>query len=244
MQPSVSGYIQGSVNIVSPSSFTVDGEIFYPLYIIGNVTGTNLITFGSEKETAFEPFPLDIQGTATPPVGIAPAITSANSTTFTVGTAGSFTVTATGFPTPSLSESPPPPSGVTFVDNHNGTATLAGTPAAGSAGIYPLTITAANGVAPNATQSFTLSVADVPTVTHLGPNNGPAAGGTSVTITGTNFAGATVVDFGTTAATDLHVVNNTTITATSPAGTGIVDVTVTTPGGKSTTSTNDRFTYT
>src|SRR5208283_2260037 len=103
-QTSVSGYIQGSVNIVSPSSFQVDGEIFYPLYIIGDVTGTNLITFGTEKATAFAPFPansvLDIQGTATPGL----AITSANNHTFTGGTAGSFTVTATGVPTPTLSE--------------------------------------------------------------------------------------------------------------------------------------------
>ena len=104
-ETSVSGYIQGSVNIVSPSSFTVVGEIFYPLYIIGNVTGTNLITFGSEKSTAFAPFPLDIQGTATPAPGL--AITSPNSTTFTVGTAGSFPVTATGVPTPTVIESTP-----------------------------------------------------------------------------------------------------------------------------------------
>ena len=47
---------------------------------------------------------------------------------------------------------------MTFVDNGDGTATLAGTPAAGTGGTYPLTITAANGVAPNATQSFTLTV--------------------------------------------------------------------------------------
>ena len=50
---------------------------------------------------------------------------------------------------------------MTFVDNGNGTATLSGTPAASTAGTYPLTITAANGVAPNATQSFTLTVAAV-----------------------------------------------------------------------------------
>ena len=43
-----------------------------------------------------------------------------DSTTFTVGTAGTFTVTATGFPTPTLSETGALPSGVTFVDNGNG----------------------------------------------------------------------------------------------------------------------------
>ena len=90
----------------------------------------------------------------------APAITSAATTTFTVGTAGTFTVTATGVPTPTLTETGALPGGVTFVDNHDGTATFAGTPAA--AGPFPLTITAANGVVPDATQTFTLTVAPAP----------------------------------------------------------------------------------
>ena len=47
---------------------------------------------------------------------------------------------------------------MTFVDNGNGTATLSGTPAAGTAGTYPLTITASNGVGSPANQSFTLTV--------------------------------------------------------------------------------------
>ena len=83
----------------------------------------------------------------------------------------------------------------------------------------------------------------VPTVTGLSPSSGPAAGGTLVTITGTNFTGATAVDFGTIAATNLTVVNDTEITTDSPAGTGVVDVTVTTPGGTSATSKADQFTY-
>ena len=48
------------------------------------------------------------------------------------GQAGSFTVTTKGFPTAALSESGTLPSGVTFTDNGNGTATLSGTPAAGT----------------------------------------------------------------------------------------------------------------
>ena len=75
-----------------------------------------------------------------------------------MGTPGTFTVTTTGFPTPTLTETGTLPAGVTFVDNGNGTATLAGTPAAGTAGTYPLTITATNSVS-SATQSFTLTVA-------------------------------------------------------------------------------------
>ena len=63
-----------------------------------------------------------------------------------------------------------------------------------------------------------------------------------MTITGTGFTGATAVDFGTTPATSFTVVSDTTITADSPAGTGTVDVTVTTPGGTSATSSADQFT--
>ena len=57
-----------------------------------------------------------------------------------------------------------------------------------------------------------------------------------MTITGTGFTGATAVDFGTTAATDVIVVNATTITADSPAGAGTVNVTVISPAGTSATS--------
>ena len=100
--------------------------------------------------------------TPAPPSLAAPEITSAASTTFTVGQAGSFTVTTTGTLPMSLSATPgvpPLPSGVTFRDNRYGTATLSGTPAAGTTGTYTFTITALNLVAPfTATQSFTLTV--------------------------------------------------------------------------------------
>ena len=77
--------------------------------------------------------------------------------------------------------------------------------------------------------------ATAPTVTAISPNSGPAAGGTSVSITGTNLSGATSVTIGGTAATGVTVVNSTTITATTPAGSaGTADVAVTTPGGTGT----------
>ena len=105
----------------------------------------------------------------------APAITSAEGTTFTTGTAGTFTVTTTGCPNPALSETGALPTGVTFVDNGNGTATLAGTPAAGSGGTYALTITAANGVLPDATQGFTLTVDQAPAITSATTRRSPSA---------------------------------------------------------------------
>ncbi len=91
----------------------------------------------------------------------APKITSASSTTFTVGKAGTFTLIATGFPAPTFSESGALPSGVTLLP----TGVLSGTPAAGTAGSYRVTITAQNAVTPNATQTFTLTVNQAPSIT-------------------------------------------------------------------------------
>ena len=82
-----------------------------------------------------------------------------------------------------------------------------------------------------------------PAVTSMSPTAGPAAGGTFVTITGTGFIGETGVDFGTTAATDVTVVTDTTLTAVSPAGSDVEDVTVLSSRGTSATSTADQFTY-
>jgi putative Ig domain-containing protein len=95
---------------------------------------------------------------------VAPAITSSATADFQVGTAGSFTVEATGGPTPSLSQTGELPDGVSFTDNGDGTASLAGMPAAGTDGTYPITIEASNGASPNAVQSFTLTVEPMPIV--------------------------------------------------------------------------------
>jgi hypothetical protein len=66
-----------------------------------------------------------------------------------------------------------------------------------------------------------------PTVISVTPNTGPTGGGTSVTITGTNFLNPSTVTFGGVAATNVVVVNATTITATTPAhAAGAVDVVV------------------
>jgi len=84
----------------------------------------------------------------------------------------------------------------------------------------------------------------VPTVTAVSPNSGPPAGGTIVTVTGTNFTGATSVHFGANLASPFTVDSATQITATAPAGaSGAVDVTVTTGGGTSPTSQADQYTY-
>jgi Putative Ig domain/PQQ-like domain len=87
----------------------------------------------------------------------APAITTADHVTFQVGAAGSFTVRAIGAPPPALSASGALPIGVHF---DPATGLLNGTPSL--AGTFPLQFTATNGIAPDATQSFSLTVIDAP----------------------------------------------------------------------------------
>jgi hypothetical protein len=65
-----------------------------------------------------------------------------------------------------------------------------------------------------------------PTVVSLNVTSGPAAGGTSVTVTGTNFMTGAEVVFGDSPATSVTVVSSTEITCDTPAGSGEVSVTV------------------
>jgi hypothetical protein len=124
----------------------------------------------------------------------------------------------------------------------NSATSITATSPAGT-GIVDVTVTTAGGTSPTSSaDQFTFSL-PVPTVTSVSPNVGPAGGGTSVTVTGTNFIGTTAVKFGTTAASSFTVNSATSITATSPPGTGTVDLTVTTPGGTSATGSGDQFSY-
>jgi len=133
------------------------------------------------------------QQTLTVTVQQAPSITSGSSATFTEGTAGTVTVATTGSPTATITEAGALPTGVTFTDNGDGTATLSGTPAAGTANTYPITITASNGVSPDASQSFTLTVSKAPAAPAITSDPDPTfvvgtAGTFSVTTTGNPVA--------------------------------------------------------
>jgi hypothetical protein len=97
-----------------------------------------------------------------------------------------------------------------------------------------------NGITLGAEKQFTTIA---PVVSSVSPAGGPAAGGTSVTITGSSLTGASNVKFGTVAGT---IITNTAtqITAKSPTHTpGVVDITVTTADGTSATSGADQFTF-
>ena len=116
------------------------------------------------------------------------------------------------------------------------------TPASAAAGLATIVLTTFGGTTTNSTL-FTYLI-PVPTISNILPNSGPPEGGTVVTINGTNFTGATAVQFGGIDADGYTVNSATQITATNPAtlNEGAVDVSVTTPVGTATLTLG--FTYT
>ena len=77
-------------------------------------------------------------------ISSAPDFRSAQPPAFTEQEPGSFSVEANGFPEPTLTLQGELPAGLTFADHGDGTAVIAGTPEAGRAGRYPVTVTATN----------------------------------------------------------------------------------------------------
>jgi PKD repeat protein len=172
-------------------------------------------------------------------VGSLPAVTlvtpssgpSAGGTTVTIYGAKFTGVTGVLFGTT-------PPASFTLVNDGQITTTSP----AHAAGVVDVRVITSSGTSPVvAADQFTY--VDPPAVTALLPITGTTAGGTSVTVSGTGFSGATAVSFGGTPATFL-VNSSTQITATSPAHAGgMVDVQVTGPYGTSGVVAADHFTY-
>ena len=100
------------------------------------------------------------------------------------------------------------------------------------AGIAAVTVTTPGGTSAE-TPADLYTYDAVPTVTSLSVKEGPLAGGTKVTITGTGFTAGSTVSFGATKAKASTFISATELSAESPAGTGAAAVTVETPGGKS-----------
>jgi hypothetical protein len=81
---------------------------------------------------------------------------------------------------------------------------------------------------------FNAEIQPAPTIVSLGTTSGPTAGGTSVTISGTDLENATSVSFGSSPAASYVVNSESQITAVAPANASAtsVSVTVTTIAGK------------
>lgn len=107
---------------------------------------------------------------------------------------------------------------------------------AGAAGTVAVTVVTPGGTSTGGGYAYVAA----PTLGAVVPNQGPTAGGTAVTLTGTNLTGATAVLFGTTPAA-FTVVSDTQLVAVAPPGSaGPVGITVVTPGGTTASVTYTR----
>ena len=126
----------------------------------------------------------------------------------------------------------------------NGDGQIVATSPARAAGLVNVQVsTATNSSANSPSNRFTYLAIDV-TVNGVNPSSGSSSGGTSVSISGSGFTGATSVSFGGVAAA-FSVTSDTQLTALSPFHVvGTVDIRVSSPVGTSPNTSADNFTYT
>jgi hypothetical protein len=238
--------------IAGATSVTITGTGF---------TGTTTVTFDGIAATGFSVVS-DTSITATTPAHAAGAVnvvvttpggtaTGTGAYTYTAGptfgtinpTAGpiagatSVTITGTGFTgATTVTFDGIAATGFSVVSDTSITAT---TPAH-AAGAVNVVVTTPGGTTTEGAGAYTYTAG--PTFGTINPTAGPIAGGTPVTITGTGFTGATGVTFDGTSASGIIVVNDNTITATTPAhAAGAINVVITTPGGTATGTNAYRY---
>ncbi|MGE7370694.1 IPT/TIG domain-containing protein [Neorhizobium sp. NPDC001467] len=221
-------------------------------------TGVSGVSFGGTAATSYT-FDSDTQITAVAPAGSAGSVTVAVTTpggTSTAGAGSTFSYVAA----PTISSLTPAqgPSaggnsviiaGSNFVDvtavefggvpatsfNIGGVNQITAQAPAGAPGGVSIIVTALGGT--SAARPYTYVAA--PTVNSVTPTEGPVAGGTSVTITGTNLTGATVTLNGTPVPFTSNTATEVVFT-TPPAAAGSAAISVTTAGG---TAGAGSFTY-
>jgi hypothetical protein len=202
-----------------------------PLHAAGTVT---VAVTNTDGRTGTKPFTFD------PPS--APTLTSITPNMGPIS--GGTTVTISGAKIGASATVTFGGTAATNVSVVNSTQITASTPAH-AAGAVDVVVSNGTGLDTTLTGGFTYvtTASDAPTVSTIAPNSGPTAGGTSVAILGNHFATGATVQIGGNDATSIKVVNDTTITAVTPAGTaGAADVTVKNPNGQSGTLTGG-FTY-
>ena len=176
---------------------------------------------------------------------VSPAISSQSTATQTQPVGGTYsaisvTATGTGITYQWYSNATASNSAGTSLGSANGAQTNSYTPQSATAGTlyYYCVVTGTCGTATSAVSGVFITTAASPTITSFTPTTGSL--GTLVTITGTNFTGATAVSFGGTAATSFSVVISTSITAVVAGGT-TGTISVVTPAGTATSV--GTFTY-
>ncbi|NII52338.1 beta strand repeat-containing protein [Frigoribacterium endophyticum] len=207
----------------------------------GSATATSIVAAltlsGTVGDTQIVDVPL---GTVTlasaacesPTAGAAAQITATGITPVVGPTSGGqvVTITGTGFtPDTTVTFGTLPAAAVTVAaDGNSLTATTPASPAG------PVTVTVTDPTAGSAELAYTYVA---PAITAIDPTQGPAVGGTTVTLTGTGLDTITGVTFDGTPGTVVSVSpDGTQVVVTSPAGTGVAEVVLTAPAGVTTTA--------
>ncbi|MDB5269757.1 MAG: hypothetical protein JWP58_2797 [Hymenobacter sp.] len=219
-----------TLNSVAIASFTVvDANTITFEVPVGATSGTVAVTTPGGTATSAGTFTV----LAPNPV---PTIASLAPSTAVAGSANLvLTVNGTGFVSGSVVSFGANALATTYVSATQLTATVPAS-ALATAGSYGVTVASpAPGGGTSAAVAFTVTVA-APAIASFTPTTGGP--GTGVTITGTNFAGATMVRIGSFNVPTFIVVSATSITLTIPAGTGSVSgyLSVTTPAGTATSA--------
>ncbi len=229
-----------------------------------NLAGATSVKFGSTEATWFEASETLILATPPPGSGTAEVtVTSPGGTSLTGGSpqqytyiprpivtkveppegseAGGTTVTITGEHFTNASSVQFGSAGANFTVNSDTSITATSPP--GSKGIVDVTVNTPGGLSATSGADQYRYILPAPIVTKVKPAEGPGSGGTTVTITGKYFSGATAVSFGGVPAATFSVKSETAITAKSPVGSGNIDIIVTTPSGTSATGPADLYHY-
>jgi hypothetical protein len=110
-------------------------------------------------------------------------------------------------------------------------------------GTVDVTVTTPGGTSTKTTSDHYAYASGTPSVTQVSPDNGNVNGGNTVTIVGSDLGSAESVHFGSAAAKIKSIVSDSEVHVTAPSGQGTVNVTVTSAGGTSAKSSNDRYSY-
>ena len=253
-----------TVTAIGPNS----GPPGMTVYITGTaLAGSTMVKFGTGMAGAgfvFSDTLLQVTSpSGSPAASVDVTVTTAGGTSLT-GNADKYTYPASASPSVTIVSPASGPAGTTVYITGQGlsgtTGVKFGTTAAGGflvhsdtlaeanspagSGTVHITVTTSVGTSPtsNADQ-YTYATPAAPVITSINPTSGPGVGNTTVIVAGSGFTGAFGMMFGPKGAAGFHVDSDTQITATSPGGTGTVDITVTTPAGTSAMSSADQFTY-
>jgi hypothetical protein len=149
------------------------------------ITGTPANGEGGEYDVTLHAHNVvgDAEATVHLTVDEAPELTGPTTARIVAGFAGTVSYSADGYPVATITRTGALPAGMSFTDNGNGTATISGTPAVTAAGSYPITITASNGINPNAVVHLTLEIAPPLSISTTSLPNASFGSGYSASIT-------------------------------------------------------------